>query len=161
MLYRSEREKPIGINEISRRRRGSPLEAESQTAASRSTSVASRSAIVLSTNARNASMPSGRLSRSSRGESVTQRILRGNRRFENPLYGLDTRPIEPIEQRGELDRRQLHHPVHDRRPAERSLLQLLPHQHQAAAVPDQYLQAVAALGAIDDHRARRKDPRPT
>ena len=30
-----------------------------------------------------------------------------------------------IEQRGELDRRQLHHPVHDRRPAERSLLQLL------------------------------------
>src|ERR1700689_707628 len=125
MLYRSEREKPIGINEISRRRRGSPLEAESQTAASRSTSVASRSAILLSTNARNASMPSGRLSRSSRGESVTQRILRGNRWFENPLYGLDTRPIEPIEQRGELDRRQLHHPVHDRRPAERSLLQLL------------------------------------
>src|SRR6202044_3567607 len=128
----------------------------SVTAASRSTSVASRSAIVLSTNARNASMPSGRLSRSSRGESVTQRILRGNRWFENPLYGLDTRPIEPIEQRGDLDRRQLHHAVHDRRPAERSLLQLLPHQHQAAAVPDQYLQAVAALGAIDDHRARER-----
>ena len=51
-----------------------------------------------STNARNASMPSGRLCRSSRGESVTQQILRGNRRFENPLYGLNTRPIEPIEQ---------------------------------------------------------------
>src|SRR6476659_4862499 len=128
----------------------------SVTAASRSTSVASRSAIVVSTNARNASMPSGRLCMSSRGESITQRILRGNRRFENPLYGLNTRPIEPIEQRGELDRRQPHHPVHDRRPAERSLLQLLPHQDKSAGVPDQYLQAVAALGAIHYHRASER-----
>src|ERR1700674_4905665 len=123
---------------------------------SRSVSAASRSAIVVSTNARNASRPSGRLCMSSRRESITQRILRGYRWSENPLYGLNTRPIEPIEQRGELDRRQPHHPVHDRRPAERSLLQLLPYQHQTAGIPDQYLQAVAALGAIDDHRARER-----
>ena len=93
---------------------------------------------------------------SSRGESITQRILRGNRRFENPLCGLNARPIQPVEQSGELNRRQLHHAVHDRRPAERSLLQLLPDQHQAAAVPDQYLQAVAALGAIDNDRTRER-----
>src|SRR3954453_11459905 len=118
----------------------------SVTAASRSTSVASRSDIIVSTNARNASMPPGRLCMLSRGESVTQRILRGNRRFENPLCGLKSCPIQPIEQSGELNRRQLHHPVHDRWPAERTLLQLLPAQHQAAAVPNQYLQAVATLG---------------
>src|ERR1700677_335862 len=128
----------------------------SVTAVSRSASVASRSAIVVSTNARNASMPSGRLCRSVRGESITQRILRGDRRFENPLCGLNTRPIEPVEQSSELDRRQLHHPVHDRRPAERPLLQLLPDQHKPAGIPDQYLHTVASLAAPDDDHARER-----
>ena len=49
---------------------------------------------LLSTDARNASMPSGRLSRSSRGELAAPDGV-GDRSFENPLYGLDTRPIEP------------------------------------------------------------------
>jgi hypothetical protein len=57
---------------------------------------------------------------SSRGESITKRILRGNRRFENPLCALNSCPIQPVEQSGELDSRQIHDPVHDRRPAERS-----------------------------------------
>src|SRR5277367_1536632 len=123
---------------------------------SRSVTAASRSDILVSTSARNASMPAGRLCRSVRGESITQLILRGNRRLENPLCGLNTRPIEPVEQSSELDRRQLHHPVHDRRPAERTLLQLLPDQHKPAGIPHQYLHAVASLAAPDDDRARER-----
>src|SRR6202522_2308587 len=80
---------------------------------SRSVTAASRSDIVVSTNARNASTPIGRVYRSLRGASITQRILRGNRRFENPLCGLNTRPIEAVEQCRELNRRQLHRPIHD------------------------------------------------
>src|SRR5580692_4678403 len=123
---------------------------------SRSVTAVSRSDIVVSSSARNASMPVGRLCRSVLGETITQRILRGNRRFENPLCGLNTRPIEPVEQSSELNRRQPHHPVHDRRPAERTLLQLLPNQHKPAGIPDQYLHAVASLAAPDDNRATER-----
>src|SRR5580698_7651140 len=123
---------------------------------SRSVTAVSRSDIVVSSSARNASMPVGRLCRSGLGETITQRILRGNRRFENPLCGLNTRPIEPVEQSSELDRRQPHHSVHDRRPAERTLLQLLPDQHKPAGIPDQYLHTVAALAPPDDDRARER-----
>src|ERR1700678_2613992 len=93
--------------DITRRCNLRPIDAPTRVCrVSRSSTSASRSDIVVSTSARNASMLAGRLCRSVRGEAITQRILRGNRRFENPLCGLNTRPIEPVEQSSELDRRQ-------------------------------------------------------
>src|SRR5215212_10015266 len=106
--------------------------------------------------ARQAAAASGRLGRGSRGATITRRILRGRGGFENPPNRLNPRPIKAIEQRGKCHRRQRHHPVHDRRPAERAVLQLLPDQHQATAVPDQDLHPVAALGAVDNDRTRKR-----
>jgi hypothetical protein len=64
---------------------------------------------------------------------------------------MQTRPIHSINQRGELRRRQPHHAVRDRRPPECTLLQPLPIQHQARAIPDQNLHSVCSP------RAERKD----
>src|SRR3954451_4265260 len=127
----------------------------SVTAASRSPATTSRSTNAANTSARKAAASSGRLGKGSRGTSITHRILRGRGGFGNPPNRLNPRPVEAIEQRGKLHRRERHHPVHDRRPAERTVLQLLPDQHQAAAVPDQDLHPVAALGAVDNDRTRK------
>src|SRR3954452_11021753 len=123
--------------------------------ASRSPATTSRSTNAANTSARKAAASSGRLGKGSRGTSITHRILSGRGGFGNPPNRLNPRPVEAIEQRGKLHRRERHHPVHDRRPAERTVLQLLPDQHQAAAVPDQDLHPVAALGAVDNDRTRK------
>ena len=49
------------------------------------------------------------------------RILRDRNGFVNRLCGLNTRPIKAVEQSCKLYRRKLHHPIYDRRPAERPL----------------------------------------
>src|SRR5215213_8408009 len=85
-----------------------------------------------------------------------QGILRRRRGFGNPPHRLHTRPVEPVKQGGELHRGQAHYPVHHRRPAEGTLLQLLPDQDQTAVVPDQDLHPVRPLGAEDAHRARER-----
>src|SRR5215217_5318169 len=85
-----------------------------------------------------------------------QRSLRRRRGFGNPPHRLHTRPVEPVKQGGELHRGQAHHPVHHRRPAEGTLLQLLPDQDQTTRIPDQDLHPVRPLGTEDDHRARER-----
>src|SRR5918996_1250626 len=65
-------------------------------------------------------------------------------------------PIEALEQRAQLARRQPHHPVLDPRPDEPGLVEPLVDQGQPAAVPDQQLDAVGALGAEHEHRAAER-----
>ena len=55
---------------------------------------------------------------------------------------MQTRPVQAVDERGELRGRQPHHAVADRRPAKRPLLEALPIQNQARPVPGQDLQPV-------------------
>src|SRR5438552_4930955 len=77
--------------------------------------------------------------------------LRGTR--SNNLMALHARPLASFEQCGELHRRQLHHPVFDRRPAELRTFQPLRHQADARAVPPQQLHPVHPLGTEHIDRA--------
>ena len=67
---------------------------------------------------------------------------------------MKTRPVQPVDERGELRRRQTHHAVADRRPAKRVLLKPLPVEHEPRPVPGQNLQPVRTLRAEDDDHAR-------
>src|SRR5450631_2570087 len=71
--------------------------------------------------------------------------LRGTR--SNNLAALHARPLASFEQCSELHRRQLHHPVLDRRPAELRIFQPLRHQADPGSVPPQQLHTVHPLGA--------------
>ena len=57
--------------------------------------------------------------------------------------GLQPRPIQAIDERRQLRSAQPHRTVADRRPAERSLLQPFPEQHQAGPVPGDDFNAIA------------------
>src|ERR1700730_11577222 len=72
------------------------------------------------------------------------------------LPALYARPLASFEQRRELHRRQLHHPVFDRRPAELRTLQPLRHQADASSVPPQQLHPVPPLGAEHVDRAAER-----
>src|SRR6202795_2900687 len=74
----------------------------------------------------------------------------------NNLPALHARPLASFEQRRELHRRQLHHPVFDRRPAELCTLQPLPHQTDASSVPPQQFHSVHPLGAEHVDRATER-----
>ena len=67
-----------------------------------------------------------------------------------------TRPIQSVDERGELRSREPHHAVADRRPAKRAVLKPLPEQHQAGPVPGQDLQPIRSLRAEDEDRARER-----
>src|SRR5580704_1682681 len=69
---------------------------------------------------------------------------------------MQTRPIHPVNQRGELRCSQSHYPIADRRPSERTLLQPLPEQHQAGAVPGQDFQTVRSLRAENEDHSRER-----
>jgi hypothetical protein len=56
---------------------------------------------------------------------------------------MQARPIHAVDERRELGCAQAHHPVADRRPPERPVLQPLPKQHQAGPVPRQDLRRSA------------------
>src|SRR5262249_22978023 len=60
---------------------------------------------------------------------------------------VNARPVEPLQKRRELGRRQSHHAVLDRRPSEAAVLQSLRHQHEPGLVPEQELYSVGALGS--------------
>ena len=66
------------------------------------------------------------------------------------------RPVQSIDERGQLRGRQTHHSVADRRPAKRPFLKALPIQNQAGAVPGQNLQPVRPLRAKDEDRPRER-----
>ena len=66
---------------------------------------------------------------------------------------MNVTPVEPLDQRRELRRRQPHDAVLNRRPTEPAILQALVDHNQAATVPDQQLHAVRPLGAEDVDRA--------
>jgi hypothetical protein len=67
---------------------------------------------------------------------------------------MQPRPIQAIDQRRELRGGEPHHAVADRRPAERTLLQPLPEQHQSGPVPSQNLEAVRSFRTEDEDRSR-------
>src|ERR1700735_4336244 len=76
---------------------------------------------------------------------------RRRRRRSNPSHPY---PIQPLQQSRELRRREPHHSIAQRRPAERALFQPLDRQNQARAVPEQQFHPIAAFGAEDiDHPA--------
>jgi hypothetical protein len=62
-----------------------------------------------------------------------------------PALGPDHPPVDPLEQGGELRRRQPDHPVRRLRPMEAAAFQLLVDQDEARLVPDEAFQLVAAL----------------
>src|SRR5262249_45321840 len=67
-------------------------------------------------------------------------------RFWTPLTNsANLRPIQPFEKRGELGRRQTHHPVLYARPAEFAVFETLINQNQTRAVPDQNFDPVRAF----------------
>jgi hypothetical protein len=68
---------------------------------------------------------------------------------------VQARPIHSVDECGELRSAQPHHPIADRRPAERPLLEPLPQQHQAGPVPGQDLQAIRSLRPEDEDRSCR------
>src|SRR6266404_5952250 len=74
----------------------------------------------------------------------------------NNLTALHARPLASFEQCSELHRRQLHHPVFDRRPAELPTLQPLRHQTDASSVPPQQFHSVHPLGAEHEDRAAER-----
>src|ERR1700730_2342213 len=80
-------------------------------------------------------------------ESVTRlrgRLLR--RLWPQHARHMHACPIEPLDQRRQLCRGEPHHPIRDRRPFERALLEALAHQQQSSAIPEQKLDAVGTLG---------------
>ena len=83
--------------------------------------------------------------------SEPQASRRGLRRRNIPR--MKTRPVQAVDERGELRSRQPHHAVADRRPAKRALLEPLPAQDQARSVPGQNLQTVRSLRAKDENRS--------
>src|SRR4030088_3077218 len=74
----------------------------------------------------------------------------------NNLTPLHARPLASFEQCSELHRRQLHHPIFDRRPAELPALQPLGHQTDASSVPPQQFHSVHPLGAEHEDRAAER-----
>src|SRR5262249_23848273 len=68
-------------------------------------------------------------------------------------------PVQTLDQRRQLRRRQSHHAVLDARPAEFAALQPLGEQAQARAIPEDQLHSVGALGAeAEDHARERIGP---
>ena len=65
---------------------------------------------------------------------------------------MQARPVEAVDERGELRGRQPHDAVADRRPAKRPFLKALPIQNQARPVPGQDLQPVRPFRAEDEDR---------
>src|ERR1700722_623216 len=79
-----------------------------------------------------------------------------NRRRRGYSHPTHPRPIQTLQQRDELPRRQPHHPLAQRRPAKRALFETLGRQNQARAVPEQQLHPVGPLGSkYIDHAAER------
>ena len=89
-----------------------------------------------------------------------RRTLPRRGRRGNPPHRLHPRPVQPVEQSRKLHCRQPHDTVHHRRPAEAALLQLLPHQHQPARIPDEDLDPGPSAWLGTPRPRPRTGPRP-
>ena len=69
-----------------------------------------------------------------RHSGMTMRRLSLRRLRPQHARHLHAGPVEPLNQRRQLRRRQPHHPIHDRRPLEGALFGPLAHQHQSGPV---------------------------
>ncbi len=65
-------------------------------------------------------------------------------------------PVHSGQKRGELGRVHAHDAVNDGRPFKGAVLEPLPIQNEAAAIPDEDLDAVGALGSEHDCNARKR-----
>ena len=65
---------------------------------------------------------------------------------------MQARPVQAVDERGELRSRQPHHAIADRRPEKRALLEPLPIQNQPRSIPGQNLQTVRSLRTKDENR---------
>src|SRR5215207_420702 len=113
-------------------------------------------ASVSSSSTRSAAGSSGSVGVSLSAASIVPLILCGHARFGNLPCRLYASPIDAGKQRSELDRRQTQDTIDNRRPAEAVGLQLLPDQHQPAAVPHQNLHPVSPLRPEYQRRARER-----
>ena len=97
-----------------------------------------------------ASSSTSRNQSSARGSQLLRIWLSNHETAVGAGYSHPThpRPVEALDQRGELRGRQPHDAVADRRPAKRPFLKALPIQNQARPVPGQDLQPVRTASFI-------------
>ena len=66
---------------------------------------------------------------------------------------VEARPIQSVNERGELRSREPHYAITDRRPSKRALLKPFPKQHKAGPVPGQNFQTIRSFRTEDEDRA--------
>lgn len=87
-------------------------------------------------------------------ESAEESPVNGNLRCLWPASAMNAAPVQTLEKRAQLRRRQVHDAVLDAGPLEAARLELLDHQAQPRAVPPDQLDPVGALRPKDVDHAR-------
>jgi len=65
---------------------------------------------------------------------------------------MKARPIQSVDERGQLRGREPHHAIADRRPSKRALLEPLPNKHKPGSIAGQNLQTICFFRAEDENR---------